>query len=37
MGKHYLSNPFTVGKYISKEYFCDREQECEIIEKQIIS
>lgn len=35
MGKHYLSNPFTVGKYISKEYFCDREQECEIIEKQI--
>jgi len=28
-------NPFVVGKYISDEYFCDREMETEQIKKQI--
>ena len=28
-------NPFVVGKYISDEYFCDREAETELIKKQL--
>ena len=26
-----LNNPFVIGKYISKEYFCDREKESELL------
>lgn len=30
-------NPFIIGKYISKEYFCDREKETEFLTKQILN
>ncbi len=30
-----IPNPFVVGKYVSDEYFCDREQETEFLRKQI--
>ena len=26
-----LNNPFVIGKYISKDYFCDREKESELL------
>lgn len=26
-----LSNPFVIGKYVSKDYFCDREKESELL------
>ncbi len=32
-----LNNPFVVGKYVSDEYFCDREQETETLIKHIIN
>ena len=28
-------NPFVIGKYISSEYFCDREKETSFLQKQI--
>ena len=28
-------NPFVIGKYVSKEYFCDREKETEMLLKQL--
>jgi len=30
-------NPFIIGKYLSKEYFCDREKETEFLTKQILN
>lgn len=30
-------NPFVIGKYISGEYFCDREKEKEFLVKQVIN
>lgn len=30
-------NPFVVGKYVSDEYFCDRENETELIKKQMVN
>ena len=24
-----LNNPFVIGRYVSKDYFCDREKESE--------
>ena len=35
MNKVYAKNPFVVGKYLSDEYFCDREEETEFLRKQI--
>ncbi len=35
MEKTSISNPFVVGRYISDEYFCDREQETGFLIKQI--
>ena len=32
-----ISNPFVIGKYISKEYFCDREKETAFLSKQLIN
>lgn len=32
-----INNPFIVGKYLSDEYFCDRQQETEFLRKQIIN
>ena len=32
-----ISNPFVIGKYISKEYFCDREEETAFLSKQLIN
>lgn len=32
-----ISNPFVVGKYISDEYFCDRVQETEFLQKQMVN
>ncbi len=26
-----LSNPFVIGKYVSKEYFCDRKEEANLL------
>lgn len=30
-----LRNPFVVGRYVSDEYFCDREKETEFLLKQV--
>ena len=30
-------NPFVIGKYVSDEFFCDREQETELMKKQILN
>lgn len=30
-------NPFVIGKYLSKEYFCDREKETEFLLKQVLN
>ena len=30
-------NPFVIGKYVSVEYFCDREEETELLRKQLIN
>ena len=27
-----LSNPFVIGKYVDKDYFCDREKESEMLQ-----
>ncbi|MBO5405901.1 MAG: ATP-binding protein [Bacteroidales bacterium] len=35
MSKSLVTNPFIVGKYVSPEYFCDREQETDFLIKQI--
>lgn len=32
-----LANPFVIGKYISGEYFCDREQETGLLTKQVLN
>jgi len=32
-----LANPFVIGKYLSKEFFCDREQETDFLEKQMLN
>lgn len=32
-----LSNPFVIGKYVSKEYFCDREKEAELLVHHIVN
>lgn len=32
-----LHNPFVVGKYVSDQYFCDRETETEFLVKQVIN
>ena len=32
-----VSNPFIIGKYLSDEYFCDRETETAFLRKQIIN
>ena len=32
-----VSNPFIIGKYLSDEYFCDREAETAFLRKQIIN
>lgn len=37
MRRYPILNPFVVGKYISEEYFCDREQETEFLIKQIVN
>ena len=30
-------NPFILGKYVSDEYFCDREKETELLKKQVFN
>ena len=30
-------NPFVIGNYVSDEYFCDREQETELLKKQLLN
>lgn len=30
-----INNPFVIGKYVSKEYFCDREAETQLLMKHI--
>ncbi len=30
-------NPFVIGRYLSTDYFCDREQETAFLEKQIVN
>ena len=32
-----LSNPFVIGKYVDKEYFCDREKESELLVHHIVN
>ena len=32
-----LSNPFVIGKYVDKEYFCDREKETELLVHHIVN
>lgn len=32
-----IANPFVIGRYVSKEYFCDREKETEFLSKQIFN
>ena len=31
-----LSNPFVIGKYVDKDYFCDREKESELLVHHIV-
>ena len=33
----YLSNPFVIGKYVDKDYFCDREKESESLVHHIMN
>ena len=35
MNDVYVRNPFVVGKYLSDECFCDREEETAFLRKQI--
>lgn len=35
MDTEYILNPFVVGKYVSAEYFCDRDHEKDFLIKQI--
>ncbi len=37
MSDLYPRNPFVVGKYVSDNYFCDREKETEFLRKQILN
>ena len=37
MSKLLVDNPFVIGKYISDDYFCDREKETEFLYKQIVN
>lgn len=37
MSKLLVENPFVIGKYISDDYFCDREKETEFLYKQIVN
>ena len=30
-----LPNPFVIGKYVSDEFFCDREKDTDLVKKQI--
>ena len=32
-----LSNPFVIGKYVDKDYFCDREKESEMLVHHIVN
>ncbi|MBR6446445.1 MAG: ATP-binding protein [Prevotella sp.] len=32
-----LNNPFVIGKYVSKEYFCDRKKESELLVHHIVN
>ena len=32
-----LTNPFVIGKYVSKNYFCDREKESELLVHHIVN
>ena len=32
-----LSNPFVIGKYVGKDYFCDREKESELLVHHIVN
>lgn len=32
-----IANPFVTGKYVSSEYFCDREEETEMLEHNIVN
>lgn len=32
-----LSNPFVIGKYVDKDYFCDREKESELLVHHIMN
>ena len=32
-----IANPFVIGRYVSKEYFCDRENDTEFLRKQIVN
>jgi len=32
-----LTNPFVIGKYVSKDYFCDREKESELLVHHIVN
>ena len=32
-----LGNPFVIGKYVDKDYFCDREKESETLGHHIVN
>lgn len=32
-----MANPFVVGKYVSDDYFCDRQAETEFLRKQVVN
>jgi len=32
-----LSNPFVIGKYVDKDYFCDREKESELLVHHVVN
>ena len=37
MSEIQVNNPFIVGKYLSDRYFCDRKEETEFLQKQIVN
>jgi hypothetical protein len=30
-----IANPFVIGRYVSEEYFCDRDEETAFLKKQV--